>query len=48
MVAGRIALIDLDAPPLHLDVRLLMNSQRRLARPVKEFTDFLRDTIARA
>jgi DNA-binding transcriptional LysR family regulator len=45
--AGRMALIDLDAPPLYLDVRLLMNPQRRLARPVREFTDFLRATVSK-
>ena len=44
----RLALIDLDGPPLYLDVRLLMNPQRRLARPVRDFTDFLRETFAAA
>ncbi len=46
LAAGRLALIDIDGPPLFLDVRLLMNPQRRLARPVREFTDFLRETFA--
>ena len=47
VIAG-LALIDLDGPPLYLDVRLLMNPQRRLARPVRDFTDFLRETFAAA
>lgn len=45
---GRLTLIDLDAPPLSLDVRLLLNPQRRLARPVQEFTDHLRRSLASA
>ena len=48
ITAARMSLIDLDAPPLYLDVRLLMNGQRRLAPPVREFTDFLRETIRSA
>ena len=48
LAAGRLSLIDLDGPPLYLDVRLLMNTQRRLAKPVRDFTDFLRETFAAA
>jgi len=48
LAAGRLSLIDLDGPPLYLDVRLLMNPQRRLAKPVREFTDFLREAFAAA
>ena len=48
VLAGNLVLIDLDGPPLYLDVRLLMNPQRRLAKPVCDFTDFLRETFAAA
>ena len=48
VLAGNLVLIDLDGPPLYLDVRLLMNPQRRLAKPVREFTDFLREAFAAA
>jgi DNA-binding transcriptional LysR family regulator len=48
LAAGRLALIDLDGPPLYLDVRLLMNPQRRMAKPVRDFTDFLREAFATA
>ncbi len=47
-LVGNLVLIDLDGPPLYLDVRLLMNPQRRLAKPVCDFTDFLRETFAAA
>jgi hypothetical protein len=48
VLAGNLVLIDLDGPPLYLDVRLLMNPQRRLAKSVCDFTDFLRKTVAAA
>lgn len=41
VAAGRIAVLDLDAPPLHLDTRLLMNPKRAKNRKVAEFADFL-------
>lgn len=44
-LAGRIALLDIDAPPLRLDVRLVFNSQRRFIQPVKDFTQFLRQSL---
>lgn len=48
VLAGNLVLIDLDGPPLYLDVRLLLNPQRRMAKPVRDFTDFLRETFAGA
>ncbi len=48
VLAGNLVLIDLDGPPLYLVVRLLMKPQRRLAKPVCDFTDFLRETFAAA
>ena len=39
--AGRLALLDLDAPPLFVNVYLLTNGQRRSAKPVAAFTEFL-------
>ncbi len=45
---GRLALIDIDGPPLNLDVRLLINPQRRSARPVRAFIEFLREAAEKA
>jgi DNA-binding transcriptional LysR family regulator len=46
VLAGHLVLIDLDGPPLYLDVHLLMNPQRRLAKPVRDLTEFLQETFA--
>lgn len=45
VAAGRIALIDLDAPSLALDVRLLVNPKRKFARPVQDFANHLKTAI---
>ncbi len=48
VAAGRVALIDLDAPALALDVRLLVNPKRKFAKPVLEFTNYLKTAIPKA
>lgn len=40
--AGRIHLLDIDGPPLYIDVRLLINSQRRNVRAVQDLAAGLR------
>lgn len=40
--AGRVAIIDLDAPPLYTNVYLITNARRRGARSVDAFVEFLR------
>jgi DNA-binding transcriptional LysR family regulator len=44
--AGRLTLVDLDAPPLFLDMRLLFNPQTRGAEPVRKLAEHLRETLA--
>lgn len=41
VAAGRLKVIDIDAPPLHLDVRLLIAPRRAHNRRVVEFTEHL-------
>jgi len=41
--AGRFVLIDVDGPDLFLDIRMLINPQRRAARPVRQLVDYLRE-----
>jgi len=41
--AGRLCLIDIDGPALSLDVRMLINPQRRSARPVRALAESLRE-----
>lgn len=44
--AGRFMLIDVDGPDLFLDIRMLINPQRRAARPVRQLVDYLREESA--
>ena len=44
--AGRICLIDIDGPPLYIDVRLLINPQRRTVSAVQELAASLRAASA--
>jgi len=42
VVSGDLALIDIDAPPLLGDVRLVFNSRRQHAEPVQALVQYLR------
>lgn len=44
--AGRLKLVDIDGPPLFIDVRLLLNPQRRNARAVQNLAESLRAAAA--
>jgi molybdate transport repressor ModE-like protein len=44
--AGRICLLDIDGPPLFMDVRLLINPQRRNVRAVQDLADCVRAAAA--
>ena len=44
---GRLCLVDIDGPPLYIDVRLLINPQRRHLRAVAALADHLRAESAK-
>jgi DNA-binding transcriptional LysR family regulator len=43
--SGRLALIDLDAPPLLVNVYLITHTQRRSAKSVSAFVRYLQDSF---
>ncbi len=46
LAAGRLHLVDIDGPPLYIDVRLLINPQRRNVTAVQDFATSLRAASA--
>lgn len=41
VAAGTLAVLDLDAPPLHLDIRMVTSPTRHLSTAAQEFADYL-------
>lgn len=46
VAAGILAVVDLDAPPLHLDIRIVTSPTRHLSPAAREFADYLVATPA--